>query len=89
MSQTASTTICQALRQMPRATAFDIREDYREVSIRLKRLADNLAGAFVVAHGEAANALEVELRTFEEALDIVASSMLPQAIDEGLPGAKS
>ncbi len=37
-----------AFKQMPRATALDLCEDYREVVIRLKRMADNLAGAFVV-----------------------------------------
>ncbi len=32
-----------AFKQMSRATAHDICEDYREVITRLKRLADNLA----------------------------------------------
>ena len=74
-----------AFQNMPRATALDIGEDYRDVVARLKRLADNLAGGFVVANGEAACALEAELRMFEEAIDVVAGSMLPEAIDEFLP----
>jgi len=77
-----------ALNQMPRATALDICEDYREVAARLKRLADNLAGGFVVASGDAASALEAELRMFEETIDVVAGSMLPEAIDELLPSKK-
>ncbi len=44
------------LKQMPRATALDLCEDYREVVTRLKRMADNLAGAFVVASGDSARA---------------------------------
>ena len=73
-----------AFKQMSRATALDICEDYREVITRLKRLADNLAGAFVVASGDSARALEAELRMFEEAFDLVSGSMLPDAIDECL-----
>ena len=73
-----------AFKQMPRATALDICEDYREVVTRLKRLADNLAGAFVVATGDSARAFEVELRLFEEAIDVLSGSMLPEAIDECL-----
>ena len=79
------TDIKTAFKQMPRATALDICEDYREVVTRLKRLADNLAGAFVVASGDSARALEAELRMFEEAIDVVVGSMLPEAIDECLP----
>jgi ribosomal protein S20 len=74
-----------AFKQMPRATALDICEDYREVVARLKRMADNLAGGFVVANGDAARALEAELRMFEEAIDVVSGSMLPEAIDDFLP----
>ena len=74
-----------AFRQMPRATAMDLCEDYREVVTRLKRMADNLAGAFVVASRDSARALEAELRMFEEAMDALAGSMLPEAIDECLP----
>ncbi len=74
-----------AFKQMPRATALDICEDYRDVVGRLKRLADNLAGAFVVASGDSARALEAELRMFEDAIDALAGSMLPEAIDECLP----
>ena len=74
-----------AFRQMPRATAMDLCEDYREVVTRLKRMAENLAGAFVVASGDSARALEAELRMFEEAMDALAGSMLPEAIDECLP----
>ena len=74
-----------AFKQMSRATALDICEDYREVVIRLKRMADNLAGAFVVATGDSARALEAELRMFEEAIDVLSGSMLPEAIDECLP----
>jgi hypothetical protein len=79
------TGIRSAFKQMPRATALDICDDYREVVTRLKRLADNLAGAFVVASGDSARALEAELRMFEEAMDALAGSMLPEAIDECLP----
>ena len=79
------TAIRTAFKQMPRATALDICDDYREVVTRLKRLADNLAGAFVVASGDSARALEAELRMFEEAMNALAGSMLPEAIDEGLP----
>ena len=74
-----------AFKQMSRATALDICEDYRVVVIRLKRMADNLAGAFVVATGDSARALEAELRMFEEAIDVLSGSMLPEAIDECLP----
>ena len=74
-----------AFRQMPRATAMDLCEDYREVVTRLKRMADNLAGAFVVASRDSARALEAELRMFEDAIDALAGSMLPEAIDECLP----
>ena len=74
-----------AFKQMSRATALDICEDYREVVIRLKRMADNLAGAFVVATGDSARALEAELRMFEEAIDVLSGSMWPEAIDECLP----
>ena len=74
-----------AFKQMSRATALDICEDYREVVIRLKRMADNLAGAFVVATGDSARALEAELRMFDEAIDVLSGSMLPEAIDECLP----
>ena len=74
-----------AFQNMPRANALDICEDYREVATRLKRLADNLAGAFVVASGDSARALEAELRMFEDAIDVVSASMLPEAIDEFLP----
>lgn len=77
--------IKSAFQNMPRATALDLCEDYREVATRLKRLADNLAGAFVVASGESARALEAELRMFEEAIEVLAGSMLPEAIDECLP----
>ncbi len=41
-------------------------------------MADNLAGAFVVASGDSARALEAELRMFEEAIDVLAGSMLPK-----------
>ena len=74
-----------AFQQMQRATALDICEDYREVVTRLKRLADNLAGAFVVATGDSAPALEAELRMFEEVIDVVSGSQLPDAIDEIMP----
>ncbi len=74
-----------AFKQMPRATALDLCEDYREVVTRLKRMADNLAGAFVVASGDSAHALEAELRMFEEAIDVLAGSMLPEVIEEYLP----
>ena len=74
-----------AVKQMPRATALDICEDYRELATRLKRLADNLAGAFVVASGDSARALEAELRMFEDAIDVLSGSMLPEVIDECLP----
>ena len=86
MSRTnaSPTAIRTAFKQMPRATALDICEDYREVVTRLKRLADNLAGAFVVASGDSARALEAELRMFEDAIDALAGSMLPEAIDECL-----
>ena len=73
-----------AFKQMPRATALDICDDYREVVTRLERLADNLAGAFVIATGDSARALEAELRMFEEAIDVLSGSMLPEAIDECL-----
>ncbi len=45
MSRTTdrSAAIRTAFKQMPRTTALDLCEDYREVVIRLKRLADNLA----------------------------------------------
>ena len=79
------TAIRAAFKQMPRATALNICDDYREVVTRLKRLADNLAGAFVVASGDSARALEAELRMFEDAIDALAGSMLPEAIDEYLP----
>ncbi len=72
-------------KQMPPATALDICDDYREVVTRLKRMADNLAGAFVVASGDSARALEAELRMFEEAIDVLAGSMLPEVIEEYLP----
>ena len=74
-----------AFKQMPRATALDICDDYREVVTRLKRLADSLAGAFVVASGDSAHVLEAELRMFEDAIDALGGSMLPEAIDECLP----
>lgn len=74
-----------AFKQMPRATAMDLCEDYREVVTRLKRMADNLAGAFVVASGDSTRALEAELRMFEEAIDVLAGSMLPEVIEEYLP----
>ncbi len=74
-----------AFKQMPRATSLDLCEDYREVVTRLKRMADNLAGAFVVASGDSARALEAELRMFEEAIDVLAGSMLPEVIEEYLP----
>ncbi|XZE17458.1 hypothetical protein SH449x_002710 [Pirellulaceae bacterium SH449] len=77
-----------AFKQMPRATALDICEDYSEVVARLKRLVDNLAGTFVVASGDSARALEAELRMFEEAIDVVSGSMLPDAIDEFFPSSK-
>ncbi len=82
------TAIRTAFKQMPRATALDILDDYREVVTRLKRLADNLAGAFVVASGDSARALEAELRMFEDAIDVVSGSMLPEAIDDFLPSDK-
>ncbi len=82
------TAIRAAFRQMPRATALDIYEDYHEVVARLKRMADNLAGGFVVASGDAARALEAELRMFEEAIDVVSGSMLPEAIDDFRPSNK-
>ncbi len=63
----------------------DLCEDYRELVTRLRRLADNLAGAFVVASGDSARALEAELRMFEEAIDVLAGSMLPEVIEEYLP----
>ncbi len=87
MSRTTdrSAAIRTAFKRMPRTTAMDICGDYREVVTRLKRLADNLAGAFVVANGDSARALEAELRIFEEAIDVVSSSMLPEVIDECLP----
>ena len=87
MSRTNARTVAvkTAFKQMSRATALDICEDYREVVIRLKRMADNLAGAFVVATGDSARALEAELRMFEEAIDVLSGSMLPEAIDECLP----
>jgi hypothetical protein len=70
---------------MPRATALDLCEDYRELVTRLRRLADNLAGAFVIATGNSARALEAELRMFEEAIDVLSGSMLPDVIEECLP----
>ena len=79
------TAIRAAFKQMPRATALDLCEDYRELVSRLRRLADNLAGAFVIATGDSARALEAELRMFEEAIDVLSGSMLPEAIDECLP----
>ncbi len=79
------TAIRAAFKQMPRATALDLCEDYRELVTRLRRLADNLAGAFVIATGDSARALEAELRMFEEAIDVLSGSMLPDAIDECLP----
>ena len=82
------TAIRTAFIQMPRATALDICDDYREVVTRLKRLADKLAGAFVVASGDSARALEAELRMFEDAIDALAGSMLPEAIDDFLPSNK-
>ncbi len=54
-----------AFKQMPRATALDLFEDYREVVTRLKRMADNLPARCVVASGDSARALEAELRMFE------------------------
>jgi hypothetical protein len=44
-----------------------------------------LAGAFVVASGDSARALDAELRMFEETIDVLAGSMLPEVIDEYLP----
>ena len=87
MAQTSArpAAIRNAFKQMPRATAMDLCEDYREVVTRLKRLADNLAGAFVVATGDSARALEAELRMFEEAIEVLSGSMLPEAIEECLP----
>ena len=87
MSRTnaSPTAIRTAFKQMPRATALDLCEDYREVVTRLKRLADNLAGAFVVANGASARVLEAELRMFEEAIDVLSGSLLPDAIDEIMP----
>ena len=82
------TAIRAAFKQMPRATALDLCEDYRELVSKLRRLADNLAGAFVIATGDAARALEAELRMFEEAIDVLSGSMLPDAIDECLPSKK-
>jgi hypothetical protein len=79
------TAIRIAFKQMPRPTAIDLCDDYREVVTRLKRLADNLAGAFVVASGDSARALEAELRMFEEAMDALSGSMLSEAIEECLP----
>jgi len=79
------TAIRTAFKQMHRATALDICEDYRELATRLKRLADNLAGAFVVASEDSARALEAELRMFEDAIEVLSGSMLPEAIDEYLP----
>jgi hypothetical protein len=70
---------------MPRATALDLCEDYRELVTRLRRLADNLAGAFVIATGDSARAFEAELRMFEEAIDVLSGSMLPEVIEEYLP----
>ena len=87
MSRTNSRTVAirTAFKQMPRAIALDICDDYREVVTRLKRMADNLAGAFVVASGDSARALEAELRMFEEVIDVLSGRMLPDAIDECLP----
>ena len=82
------TAIRTAFKQMPRATALDLCEDYRELVSRLRRLADNLAGAFVIATRDSARALEAELRMFEEAIDVLSGSMLPDAIDECLPSKK-
>ena len=79
------TAIRVAFKQIPRAIALDLCEDYRELVTRLRRLADNLAGAFVIATGDSARALEAELRMFEEAIDVLSGSMLPDAIDECLP----
>ena len=79
------TAIRAAFKQMPRATALDLCEDYRELVTRLRRLADNLASSFVIATGDSARALEAELRMFEEAIDVLSGSMLPDAIDECLP----
>jgi hypothetical protein len=79
------TAIRNAFKQMPRATALDLCEDYRELVTRFRRLADNLAGAFVVASGDSARALEAELRMFEEAIDVLSGSMLPEVIEEYLP----
>ena len=84
-TNTRPAAIRTAFKQMPRATALDLCEDYREVVTRLKRMADNLAGAFVVASGDSAFALEAELRMFEDAIEVLAGSMLPEAIDEYLP----
>ena len=78
-----------AFKQMPRATALDLCEDYRELVTRLRRLADNLAGAFVIATGDSARAVEAELRMFEKAIDVLSGSMLPEAIDECLPSKES
>ncbi len=87
MSRTTdrSAAIRTAFKHMPRATAMDLCDDYREVVIRLKLLADNLAGAFVIANGDSAHTLEIELRIFEEAIDVISGSMLPEAVDECLP----
>ena len=82
------TAIRTAFKQMHRSTALDLCEDYREVVTRLKRLADNLAGVFVVTSGDSARALEAELRMFEEAIDVLSGSMLPEAIDDFLPSDK-
>ncbi len=58
MSQTTdrSVSIRTAFKQMPRATALDICDDYREVVTRLKRLADNLAAVFVISSCDSARA---------------------------------
>ena len=84
-TNTRPAAIRTAFKQMPRVTALDTCDDYREVVTRLKRLADNLAGAFVVASGDSARALEAELRMFEEAIDVLAGSMLPEVVEECLP----
>lgn len=76
------TSLRSAFKQMNRETARHICDDYLELVVRLKRLADNLAGAFVVASGNNALALEVELRTIEEAIDVVSGSLLTEVIDD-------
>ena len=78
MSRTNATpaAIKTAFKQLQRDTALDICEDYREVVTRLKRLADNLAGVFVVASGDAARALEVELRMVE-GMEVIGIGVFP------------